>query len=159
MKNKNRIIIILIIATVLGIAIGAVIYKNNKNNVKITNLENIEVGTWQAEVKFPDWKGYIDDTLAMNSMYSFNGVKDQGKLFFTIGKDVESFDLFINNKKVDTKNMKEGIYELDISKIAVNGINTLQVSNIEPNNLEEAITVNIPYPEIVKGELRRSRIK
>ena len=26
---------------------------------------------WQKSVAFPDWKGYTDDTLAMNSMVSF----------------------------------------------------------------------------------------
>ena len=55
--------------------------------------------------------------------------------------------------------MKNGIYEIDISKIAKNNTNTIQVCNIAPNNLEEAITVNIPYPTVIDGTLKETRIK
>jgi len=87
-------------------------------------------------------------------MYSFDGVKDQGKLYFTINEGVENFDLFINNTKIDTTDMRNGIYEVDISKIANNGTNTIQVSNITPTNLKEAITVAIPYPRVIDGTLK-----
>ena len=153
MKKCIKIILILLaILIIAGIVVGLIVSSNSK--VKISKLDNMITGTWQAEIKFPDWKGYIDDTLAMNSMYSFDMYKDQGKLYFTINEEVESFDLFINNKKINTKNMKNGIYEVDISKIAVNGSNTIQVSNIVPNNLKEAITVDIPYPRVIDGTLK-----
>ena len=155
-KKKIILVIILIILISLAIGLGVVFYKNNNcnsNQITISKLDNMITGTWQSEVKFPDWKGYIDDTLAMNSMYSFDGVKDQGKLYFTVGEQVENFNLFINNKKIDTNDMKNGIYEIDISKIALNGSNTIQVSNISPSNLEEAIKVNIPYPRVISGTL------
>ena len=119
----------------------------------ITQLNSIPKGSWQAEVKFPDWKGYVDDTLAMNSMYSFDGVKDQGKLYLTINEKVSSFDFFVNNHKVDTGSIKSGVYEIDISKYTINGINTIQISNINPSDLKEAITVNIPYPVVIDGTL------
>ena len=151
MKNKKIVLIILVFIFLLGI--GIIIYKNN-NKVKISKLDKNIKGTWQGEVSFPDWKGYIDDTLAMNSMYSFDGVKDQGKIYFTINKKVKSFDLFINNNKVNTKNMKNGIYELDISKISKNGSNTIQVTNINPSNLKDAIKVSIPYPRVIDGNLK-----
>ena len=38
---------------------------------------------WQGAVTFPDWKGYVDDTLAMNSLYSFTCFRDQGELYVT----------------------------------------------------------------------------
>lgn len=152
MNKKSTIcLIILTIVMILGIVIG---FLFNNKKICVKKIDSMVAGTWQAEVKFPDWKGYVDDTLAMNSMYSFDGCKDQGKLYFTVEENVESFDLFINNKKVNTKNMKNGIYELDISKISVNGINTLQVSNITPNDLKEAITVNISYPGVIDGTLK-----
>ena len=154
-KRKILILIvtlaIIIAAVVVTIAVKSLTDKNEK--IQISKLDNMITGTWQAEVKFPDWKGYVDDTLAMNSMYSFDGVKNQGKLYFTIGEEVESFDLFVNNKKINTQDMKNGIYEVDISKLTVNGTNTIQVSNITPNNLKEAITVDIPYPRVIDGTL------
>ncbi len=106
----------------------------NTTAVTISKMGNMISGSWQAQVKFPDWKGYVDDTLAMNSMYSFDGVKDQGKLFFIIPESITSFDLFVNNIKVDTKNMLNGIYEVDIAKIAKTGLNTIQVCNISSDN-------------------------
>ena len=150
MKKKSIAIVLILLIIVLGIGIGI----SCTDKTKISKLDNIVEGSWQAEVQFPDWKGYIDDTLAMNSMYSFDGVKDQGKLYFTINENVESFDLFVNNKKVNTKDIKNGIYEVDISKITVNGTNTLQVTNIVPSNLKEAITVNIPYNKVINGTLK-----
>ena len=68
---------IIIAAVVVTIAVKSLTDKNEK--IQISKLDNMITGTWQAEVKFPDWKGYVDDTLAMNSMYSFDGVKNQGK--------------------------------------------------------------------------------
>lgn len=34
----------------------------------------------KEEVTYPYWKGYVDDTLAMNHMYSFLGYHGQGSL-------------------------------------------------------------------------------
>ena len=71
---------------------------------------------WQAQVTFPDWAGYVDDTLAMNSLYSFDGYADQGELYVTLAKDVTSLRLFVNNAEVDTSAMKGGsTYKVDIS--------------------------------------------
>lgn len=155
MKKESLIcLIILALVTMNGCSLNVSV--NNKANEKIvavSKMNNMITGTWQAEVSFPDWKGYVDDTLAMNSMHSFDGVEDQGKLYFTIGDSVESFDLFVNNQKVDTNDMKNGIYEVDISKVAKNGINTIQVSNVVSSNSEDKIIVNIPYPRVIDGTL------
>lgn len=165
-KKRKIFLVIILILLILGIGLGLGLFLFNTNNengnvdkVKILKLDNMITGTWQAEVKFPDWKGYIYDTLAMNSMYSFDGVKDQGKLYFTIGNEVESFDLFINNNKINTDNMKNGIYEVDISKIALNGTNTIQVSNIVSFNANDDVIVNIPYPRVIDGTLKEVRFK
>ncbi len=40
---------------------------------------------------------------------------------------------------------------MDISSYTVNGENTLQVSNIRPSGLEEAVKVYIPFPEVLAG--------
>ena len=47
----------------------------------ITGEESLPEGDWQAEISFPDWQGRVDDTLAMNSMYSFFGYAGQGTLY------------------------------------------------------------------------------
>ena len=117
----------------------------------ITQLESLPEGSWQGEVSFPDWKGYVDDTLAMNSMYSFDGAPDQGKMYLTVDENVESYDLFLNNEKIDTSHMKNGVYELDYSEAAVSGTNTIQVTNIVPDDLEQAVNICIPYPSVIDG--------
>ena len=173
MDSRKFMIISIIIALILGI--GMFILRcisdtkktetiNNEvtNNIienkttyqtKITKLDNIMDGAWQGVVTFPDWKGYVDDTLAMNSMYSFDGYKDQGKIYLTIDDKVESFEMFFNNKEINTKEMISGTYEIDVSTITKNGTNTIQVCNIIPNDLKDAITVYIPYPVVIDGTL------
>ena len=107
---------------------------------------------WQAQVTFPDWAGYVDDTLAMNSLYSFDGYADQGELYVTLAAGVTSLRLFVNNAEVNTSAMKGGnTYKVDISSLTVNGTNTVQVSAITPSTLEDAVTVSIPYPTVIEG--------
>jgi CubicO group peptidase (beta-lactamase class C family) len=154
-ENKGGLIIIAFVAL---LALGLLATTSKTLTVAVKKLDDMVEGTWQSEVKFPDWKGWVDNTLAMNSMYSFDGYKGQGKLYLTIDKDVQSFDLFINNSKVNTVEMKSGVYELDYSRIAVDGMNTIQVSNIKPSDLKEAITLNVPYPTVVEGSVRDSGI-
>ena len=107
---------------------------------------------WQAQVTFPDWAGYVDDTLAMNSLYSFDGYADQGELYVTLAAGVTGLRLFVNNAEVDTSAMKGGsTYKVDISGLTVNGTNTVQVSAITPSTLTGAVTVSIPYPTVITG--------
>ena len=108
---------------------------------------------WQAQISFPDWKGYTDDTLAMNSMCSFFGYHGQGKIYLRVSRNVESFKLYVNGNSIDTSAMTAGrVFSVDISPVARNGENTLQVSNIVPAGLAEAVEVFIPYPEILEGD-------
>ena len=148
---KKRYIIVFIVVAIIGFELYLFI-KNNQ--VHVTKIDSLPDGSWQAEVKFPDWKVYVYDNLAMNNMYSFDGYKDQGKIYLTVKDEVKKFDLFINNKRVNTKKINKGIYELDISKVSINGTNTIQVTNIEPSDIQEAITVNIPYPVVIDGTVK-----
>ena len=147
MFMKKKSIYVLIVGLLAGF-----VFLYNSCDYKVEKLNKMVSGTWQSEVKFPDWKGYTDDTLAMNSMYSFDGAEDQGEIYVDVNKKVKEFDLFINNKKISTRNMKNGIYKIDISNISENGSNTIEVTNIKPN-IDNAITVNIPYPKVIKGKL------
>ena len=124
----------------------------------ITQLESLPESSFQGDVSFPDWKGYVDDTLAMNSLYSFDGAESQGVMYLTVDEKVESFDLFFNNKKIVTDQLKNGIYEIDFSADAINGINTVQVTNIVPEDLERAVRICIPYPIVISGTLAEAGI-
>ncbi len=121
-------------------------------------LASLPDGTWQAVAVFPDWAGYVDDTLAMNSMYSFDGARGQGNLYISVAEGVESFDLFVNNVRVDTEGWEAGDYAVDLASVAVTGINTMQVTNIMPETAEQAVTVRIPYPVILEGTLEDAGI-
>ena len=114
-------------------------------DVPVERIQELPQAGWQAQIAFPDWKEYTDDTLAMNSMFSFWDYHGQGSLFVSVTGDVESFRLYINDHPVDTQQMAAGgSYKIDISSCAKDGRNTLQVSNICPAGLEKAVTVSIP---------------
>jgi len=88
----------------------------------------------------------------MNSLISFTGFRDQGELYVSVASSVTSFRMFVNNEEVSTSSMQAGkTYQLDISNVAVDGTNTVQVTNILPAGLSKAVTVYAPYPTVIKG--------
>ena len=108
-------------------------------------------GGWQGQPTFPDWAGYVDDTLAMNGMYTFYGYSGQGTLYICPAAGVTSFVFFINNHKVDTSKMAGGgTWAVDISACTVNGLNTFQIGCIQPAG--QTIQVFIPYPTVIQGK-------
>ena len=105
----------------------------------------------QADLTFPDWAGYVDDTLIMNNKYSFKAYKGQGELYITCN-NLKSVKFFINGKQVDISqacNHNGKTYKLDISKWTVNGINTIQINGYTPSTGK--INVKIPYPIVING--------
>ena len=111
------------------------------------------------QVDFPDWKGYADDTLAMNSMYSFYGCHGQGAIYVSVSGEVESFRMYVNNTPIATEQMEGGgTYKIDLTGCALDGVNTLQVSNISPAGLQKAVSVSITYPEVLEGTLEEAGI-
>ena len=115
---------------------------------------------WQAKVVFPDWKGSTDNTLAMNSQYSFEGYHGQGTLCLQISDEVESFRMYVNEHAVDVSDLVPNKpCAVDISAFTENGENTLQVSSIHPAGLTEAVTVCIPYPEVLEGDAEEEGIR
>ncbi|MCR5795871.1 MAG: serine hydrolase [Solobacterium sp.] len=139
---------IIMTAAVLSAAVFAGC-EGEKQKVSVTKSEKPADGI--PQVHFPDRKGYADETLAMNSQYSFPGFKGQGVMYITVDGQVEGFDLFINNTRIDTSLMRSGTFKADFSQIAVNGTNTVQVTNIVPEDLEDAVTLSIPFPEVIGG--------
>ena len=117
----------------------------------ITRLDAIPDYQWQKTAVFPDWKGYVDDTLAMNSMLSFHTWHGQGAIYLRVNQGVERFILFVNGLRVDTRVMTPGAYMVDIADAALNGINTIQVSNILPASMKGAVEAFVPYPVVLEG--------
>lgn len=114
-------------------------------------IASLPEASWQVSASFPDRRGNIDDTLAMNSILSFDGYADQGELYLCIDEGVDAFDLYINSFKCDGVFEKGKIYRIDYSKAAKNGRNNLQVSSIEPESNVHAVRVCVPYPTIIEG--------
>lgn len=127
--------------------------------VAIEMIPSIPEGGWQREAVFPDWKGYVDDTLAMNSMVSFDGWRGQGYFYMALGEGVESLRLFVNGCEADVSGVTGGTCcRVDFSSVAKDGKNTIQVTEIMPKDLTEAVRVCIPYPVVLDGDLEDSGI-
>ncbi|MCR5404968.1 MAG: penicillin binding protein PBP4B [Butyrivibrio sp.] len=123
-----------------------------------TTLKPKEAGAADTDslikVTFPDWRGYTDNTLAMNSIYSFAGFERQGKLYFKTAAETAGFDMYINGRAVDVTEVSPGsLWMVDFSDCAKNGENSVQVTNVSPSEASEAVTVYIPYPEVIDGTL------
>ena len=119
-------------------------------NVKVSQLSGLPGGQWQAQPVFPAWAGYVDDTLALNSMFTFQHYSGQGTLYVAPEAGVASFALFVNNKPINTAQMADGgVYAVDISGCTLNGDNTIQVSAVQPAG--KTVQVSIPYPVVIEG--------
>ncbi len=105
-------------------------------------------GQWQLDVSFPDWRGDISSAYPINNCVGFYGYSGQGRIYFECDDDVADFDLFVNGTKIDASSAEAGkSYAADISAVAVNGMNTIQVSGLEKGN----VRVCIPYPVVISG--------
>lgn len=153
MKQKS-IALLLILGLMLGLlSIPACAAEP----VTVDEISAIPAGEWQREVVFPDWKGYVDDTLAMNSMVSFEGWHAQGYFYLSVNEKLQSFELFVNRTRVDTTAMEAGkCYRVDFSAAAKDGKNTIQLTGIRPKTLKEAVHVYIPFPVILDGAFSES---
>lgn len=120
-------------------------------SVKVTSRGSVS-GGWQGEPVFPNWKG-LDDTLAMNHMYTFVGYAGQGTLCVEPEAGVIGFNLFVNNRQINTAAMAAGgVWNVDISGQTINGRNTIQVGGIRPRG--KKVTVRVGYPTVQEGSLQ-----
>lgn len=121
-------------------------------SVKVTSRGSVS-GGWQGEPVFPNWMGYTDDTLAMNHMYTFVGYAGQGTLCVEPETGVTGFNLFVNNRQINTAAMAAGgVWNVDISGQTINGRNTIQVGSIRPRGKQ--VTVRVGYPTVQEGSLQ-----
>ena len=122
---------------------------------RVAGLERLEAlprAQWQYTFAFPDWKDYVDNTLAMNGMVSFRFYHGQGTIYLEVAEGVTGFNLYVNGVKFDTSGVAGGVWSADISAAATDGVNTLQITNIRPADMEKAVTAHIPYPVVLPGD-------
>ena len=154
-KRVSVVLLVLSCALITGCSVSF-----NSNDVPQNVTVSVEEASlpdseWQLDANFPDWKGDVSSEYAINNCVGFYGYSGQGKVYLECDKDVNGFDMFINGRKVDTSAAKSGTsYVADISTITENGLNVIQISNVENGN----IRVCIPYPVITEGTLEGSGI-
>ena len=146
------------LTTLSGCAAGSNIPEasaaGSKETFPIVKAETVPQHSWQYAVSFPDWKGKPDNSLAMNSMVSFEGRHGQGNLYIAPSEGVTSFSVYINDHPVNTSEMEAGaVYEIDFSGAAIDGINTIQVTDILPAEDAQKVGVYIPYPTVLRSFL------
>ncbi len=158
MKKHVKALLSLLLVLVLcaGSAAGFAAYA--KTGVKVEKA-SVPKGSMQGSYHFPDRFDIIDDALAENNTVSFLTYAGQGTLYLTVKDGVEDFRLFVNQKRVRTERMKAGnTYKVDISSLTKDGKNSLQLSNIVPRSLKDAVHVDIPYPVVTDGSLKDAGI-
>ena len=138
---KKGMAILLVLALILGIT--PVYAEAVTEGGKVSPMDALPDAGWQKKTVFPDPYGYTDDTLAMNSMVSFRGYHGQGYFYVEAAPGVEGFTLYVNGRRYDTESMGSGLYRVDCADVMRDGVNTLQVSNIRPGDLQAAVTVYI----------------
>ena len=155
----KQVCVILAFILLCGAGNGSVAFAEEVNRIEekeimhawaLTREAALPACGWQKSASFPDWKGYTDDTLAMNSMLSFQGFHGQGSLWLDVSDAVDSFALYVNGQKWNTAFIDGGIWKADISPVAVDGINTVQLSGILPMGLRDAVKIYVPYPVVLE---------
>lgn len=112
---------------------------------------------WQIDASFPDW--ISNANFSANNSRSFQFYQGQGNAVITVSEGVKSFSFYINDNRVNTKKLKApGIYTVDISEYTRNGLNTLQVSDVKFEGQGKAVRVQIPYPVVLDGKLKKSSL-
>lgn len=152
MKKTISLLLTLLLLTACFRTCAAAEALESRAVLSAVSAAELPAGQWQKKAAFPDWKGYTDDTLAMNSMISFQCWHGQGTVWLSVSEAVESFILYVNGCRCDTAGVGPGVWAVDIAGVAVDGVNTLQVSNILPLGLKEAVTAYIPYPTVLDGQ-------
>ena len=149
MKKAPSKLIALLLAVMMVFSVMAPVMATGTPSDWRVSETDLPDQDWQMNRAFPNG---TDDTLAINSLGSWNGYRDQGEIYVTLDAAVESLRLFVNNVEIDTEGMVGGkTYVVDIADIAVDGINTVQVSNVAPVGINKIVTVRVGYPVVIEG--------
>lgn len=153
-KLCSATVAFLVFVTMSGVPKKSTAYAKENNNAEITLTDvSLNNSALQADITFPDYMEYVDDTLIVNNEFTFKGYEGQGKLYITCNEGVQGARVFVNGKEIDISEAFKNngkMYEVDYSNVAKNDRNTIQVTNIEPQTGK--VNIKIPYPEIIKGD-------
>ena len=117
----------------------------------------IDSAQWQRDVRFPNWITTVN-TSASN-IVPFQFYHGQGTLYVTLERGCTSCSLYVNNRKVKISKkalQSGGTLSVDIAPYTKDGTNTLQVCDIVPKGMKNAVRVCVPYPVVKKGTLKDS---
>ncbi|MCR5724167.1 MAG: serine hydrolase [Treponema sp.] len=104
---------------------------------------------WQIDVTFPDWRESPNANFFVNDVTGFYGYHNQGTIFITPSENCAFFSLYINSRRIPLAGWKAGhTSAFSIGSYTKDGINSLQVSDIEPKG-SATVQVCVPYPTIV----------
>ena len=146
--RKTVAILLAVMLVLLQISFAAAA-KSTAGAAPVLVQAKIPSRQWQLDVTFPDWKGSINTSFAVNNRIGFYCYAGQGTLYLQPDQDCGAFSLYVNGTRVNTKNAVPGTaYKLNISTLAVNGLNSLQVSNIKNGT----VRVCVPYPTVKSGK-------
>ena len=106
MKKAPSKLLALLLAVVMVFSVVApgAVYAAPAGDSRVTEV-SLPDQDWQMNRAFPNG---TDDTLAINSLGSFNGYRDQGMIYVTLDAQVESLRLFVNNVEIETAGMVGG---------------------------------------------------
>ncbi|MBR3552065.1 MAG: penicillin binding protein PBP4B [Clostridia bacterium] len=150
---KKKAVSILLIVILILLQCGAATTAKDAAAARLPKLvpAKIPARQWQLDVTFPDWKGSVNTAFAINNRVGFYGYAGQGVLYLQPDKDCGVFSLYLNGKRVPTKGAVPGTaYKLNMSALTVNGLNTLQVSDIKAGT----VRVCVAYPTVIGGTLK-----
>lgn len=115
--------------------------KEKEAKLDNTQIQVLNIEKGQFDPVFPDKN--MTTRIEVQNSRQFKMYKNQGKLFMD-NLDVDSADIYINGKKLVLNSFPKGKNVIDISSLTVDGINTLEVRNIEPKEKKFFLTVNYP---------------
>ncbi len=112
---------------------------------------------YQLDATFPGW--IHNANFSADNSLSFTFYHGQGSAVVTPSKGVKDFSFYVNGKKISTKSIKAGEENsLDISRYTRDGRNILFVGDVEPKGEEYKVRVQIPYPTVVEGSVKKSSL-
>ncbi|UTC65152.1 penicillin binding protein PBP4B [Treponema sp. OMZ 788] len=116
---------------------------------------------FQTEVSFPLEDEKFDPSILPNSFIPFKAYKGQGEIYF-YAKNIKSFILYLNGKKIDTKKICTNQYtKIYIGDDVINGSNNILITNIEAEKKfdnDYNLSVKIPYPSIIEKKAKLNNV-
>jgi N-acetylmuramoyl-L-alanine amidase len=132
-------------------------YQMLERQTKLTAAasKTVPLGSYgQVDMLFPEQNR--STRALVNDRAQFKHYAQQGEIrIHTPGEMSVSADIFINGQKLNLNDDFEAqnTYTYSLARRTVNGVNTLQIDNVSPN--DEQLRIQIPYPTLRSAEQNR----